>query len=509
MRTQIQTQIRSLSSLLENLRDGIIQVPPFQREFVWKRKQVVDLFDSISKSYPIGSILLWRPRTPPTWQRDREVGGFILPDLKEPKSYVLDGCQRLSTLFGCLNNPNTSGLECNERMRNEFFNLYLDLKEEEFIHTSGGNVRPWQVPVYILSSTSEFRQYTRNILEPAIPDSRQLDLYLDRADSFSRILVEYKLAVIEVDGATLKDAVNIFSRINSKGTDISDDWKVNALSFTEDFNFSMEIDLVIRRLRDYNFENISRDIIFRCYQSAFDNRLYIDTDIESISGRPDFPDTIKKMSGAIIRAVEFLYHELNVIDHRLLPYTAQLVFLSVFFMKEPNPSARRIHDLTHWFWVTTYSNYFTTNSLSGQRKAFAHFIDYIEGWADTPLHGLHSDMRIATQPWPKKLSLSSARAVALALFQLRLVKENIGVPSVRRHLECSKIFKHVDSIPENMAVTFADSNSKNRFPYYAQIDPGFVIIEHEEIIDRLRHRRYILKEQERDFVEDLGLTYTD
>lgn len=114
-----------------------------------------------------------------------------------------------------------------------------------------------------------------------------------------------------------------------------------------------------------------------------------------------------------------------------------------------------------------------------------------------------------TQPWPKKLYLSSARAVALALFQLRLVKENFGVPSVRRHLECSKIFKHVDSIPENMAVTFADSNSKNRFPYYAQIDPGFVIIDNKEIVDRLRHRRYILKEQERDFVENLGLTYTN
>ena len=81
MRTQIQTQIRSLSSLLENLRDGIIQVPPFQREFVWTRKQIVELFDSIRNSYPIGSILLWRPRTSPGWERDREVGGFILPDL--------------------------------------------------------------------------------------------------------------------------------------------------------------------------------------------------------------------------------------------------------------------------------------------------------------------------------------------------------------------------------------------------------------------------------------------
>ena len=157
MRTQIQTQIRSLSSLLENLRDGIIQVPPFQREFVWTRKQIVELFDSISKGYPIGSIMLWRPHTTPSWGHDRGVGGFILPDLKEPKSYVLDGYQRLASLFGCLNSPKTSGLEYDENMRKGFFNLCFDLKDGEFIYPTGGYAKPWQVPVYILFRTSEFR----------------------------------------------------------------------------------------------------------------------------------------------------------------------------------------------------------------------------------------------------------------------------------------------------------------------------------------------------------------
>ena len=506
MRTQIQTQIRSLSSLLENLRDGIIQVPPFQREFVWTRKQIVELFDSIRNSYPIGSILLWRPHTSPGWERDREVGGFILPDLKEPKSYVLDGCQRLSSLFGCLNNPKTSGLEYDEQMRNEFFNLCFDLREEEFIYPAGGNARPGQVPVYMLSRTSEFRQYTRNILEPAIPDSQLLDIYLDRADSFSRILVEYKLAVIEVDGATLKDAVNIFSRINSKGTDISDDWKVNALSFTEDFNFSVEIDNVIRRLRHYNFDKISRETIFRCYQSAFDNRLYIDTDIESMAGHPEFQTTVRKMSDAIIRAVGFMYHELNVIDHRLLPYTAQLVFLSVFFMKDPNPSEDRIKDIIRWFWITTYSNYFTTNALAGQRKAFTHFLDYIGGYTHTPLYEEPPYKPMKTQPWPKKLSLSGARSVALVLFQLRCIKEQCGEPYGRRHLVSRKIFKRIDTCPENMAVTFGTTSTKPSLPYFVPIDADTFIPE-EEIDARLHFREFNIKDQEREFVNSLGLIY--
>ena len=85
-------------------------------------------------------------------------------------------------------------------------------------------------------STSDFRQYSRKYIEPYSEDGR-LDEYLDRADAFSRTLIDYKLAVIEISGADLSDAVNIFSRVNSKGTDISYDYMVNALSYSPDFQF--------------------------------------------------------------------------------------------------------------------------------------------------------------------------------------------------------------------------------------------------------------------------------
>jgi len=360
------------------------------------------------------------------------------------------------------------------------------------------------VPVCILSSTSEFRQYTRNVLEPAIPDAKEIDLYLDRADSFSRNLVDYKLAVIEVDGATLQDAMNIFSRINSQGTTISDDWKVNALSFSENFNFSTEVDNVIERLKPYNFESLSRDTIFRCYQSAFDDKLYIDTDIESLARHPDFQPVVKKMSEAIIRAVDFLFNNLNVIDNRLLPYTSQLVFLSVFFMKEPYPSNAQIYDLVKWFWITTYSNYFTANSLSGQRKAFIHFIDYIGGWTDTPLYDETPYKHMKTQPWPKKLSLSSARATALVLFQLQCIRRMFSSLPYNRNLVIKKIFKMVDTKPENMAVTFGDSVTKEHLPYCVPVTHN---VFPDDIDKELSFRASAIKTEERLFVESLGLEY--
>lgn len=504
MKTQIQTNIRSLSALLENLRDGLIQAPPFQREFVWKRKQIQELFNSIISGYPIGSILIWKPREPQTWAQNREIGGFILPNSRGPKSYVLDGYQRLSSLFGCLTNPKTSGLDFDPKRRSELFNLYLDLAKKEFIYPNG-KPQPCQVPVCNLLSTRDFRQYSRAVLEPAVGDADLLDTYLDTADTFISIIGEYKLAVIEVEGADINDAVSIFSLINSKGTPISPNWKTNALSFSNDFDFSKEVNGVIEKLKDYNFDKLSRDTIFRCYQSAFDDNLYIDTDIDTLATHPDFKQGVKRMSEGIVKAVDFLFNELNVVDHKLLPYTAQLVFLSVFFMKEPHPSYGQIEDLKRWFWVTTYSNYFTANPLSGQRKAFAHFLDYIEGWEREPLYDENPYRQMKAQPWPEKFSLSSARCAALALFQLQWVRNNFEPLPEKRKLVIKRIFNEKGSDPANMVVTFSNKETKRMLPYFGS--RYTTLIAPQDRKGALILRALNLKNNEQLFVDNLGLTY--
>ena len=49
-----------ITSLAGKVVDGEIRLPRFQRDFVWSRQQVLDLLDSIARSYPIGSFLLWK-----------------------------------------------------------------------------------------------------------------------------------------------------------------------------------------------------------------------------------------------------------------------------------------------------------------------------------------------------------------------------------------------------------------------------------------------------------------
>ena len=53
-----------LHEIVSKIKKGIYGVPSFQRNFVWRKEQVLDLFDSILRGYPIGSILLWKPDDP-------------------------------------------------------------------------------------------------------------------------------------------------------------------------------------------------------------------------------------------------------------------------------------------------------------------------------------------------------------------------------------------------------------------------------------------------------------
>lgn len=523
MKKSINIETRSMTKVLDDLRQGIIQIPPFQRDFVWERNKIRDLFDSIKNDYPIGSILLWKPKEWKEWET-KSIGSYNLPKTKGQQIFVLDGYQRLSSLFGCLTNPEKSGLEYDPKQLNESFKLYYDLSDESFVYMGGRNPKPCQVPIYILLSTMDFRRYYRRYIEPYVKED-VLETYLDRADALSRSLIDYKIAVIEVTNAELDDAVDIFSRINSKGTDISPDWMVNALAYRQDFSFALEIDNLKMRLNRYHFDGISRTALFRCYQSAFDDKMYIDqTNIERLAKRKDFVEVVKETTPHIERAVKFLHGELNVIDNKLLPYNTQLIFLMTFFKKIKVPTKEQLAALKEWFWMTSYSNYFTIFSLSSQRKAFAQFVDYLNGKSDNFLFMDEGRQTFTTLAMPEKISLQSVRCRSLLLFELYYYREVTKDAPHMGGMKLKKLAMQEDNTPSNIVPLFGQERklkwNNNELPQLVLEDKtlskAFFLPENHPFLkskkgvkDFLKSRLAIISQREKAFVEQLGMTYTE
>lgn len=96
------TSNQNIFNFGREIENGQIKIPQFQREFVWTMQKSAALIDSIIKGYPIGTFIFWR-----TNERLRSVKNIGKLDLPEPKpgefvDYVLDGQQRLTSLFASL-----------------------------------------------------------------------------------------------------------------------------------------------------------------------------------------------------------------------------------------------------------------------------------------------------------------------------------------------------------------------------------------------------------------------
>ena len=86
-----------LLELLNDARTGTTQLPDFQRGWVWDDEHIRDLIASVSQSFPIGAVMLLE-RGGEVNFRTRPLEG-ALPDERIPDLLVLDGQQRLTSLF--------------------------------------------------------------------------------------------------------------------------------------------------------------------------------------------------------------------------------------------------------------------------------------------------------------------------------------------------------------------------------------------------------------------------
>ena len=115
---------RSLFRLIDEMNRNLF-LPHIQRPFVWEEEQMLRLFDSLMRNYPIQTLLFWRTKDEIKARNFMEVVAWdaALSDFYEPnvskkgieKVFVLDGQQRLQTLysifFGAITSPDNKRSE--------------------------------------------------------------------------------------------------------------------------------------------------------------------------------------------------------------------------------------------------------------------------------------------------------------------------------------------------------------------------------------------------------------
>lgn len=115
---------RSLFRLIDEMNRSLF-LPHIQRPFVWEEEQMLRLFDSLMRNYPIQTLLFWRTKDEIKARKfmdevawDADLSDFYEPNMSKKgieKVFVLDGQQRLQTLyaifFGAITSPDNKRAE--------------------------------------------------------------------------------------------------------------------------------------------------------------------------------------------------------------------------------------------------------------------------------------------------------------------------------------------------------------------------------------------------------------
>lgn len=243
-----QPQTYNFSGLVASIEQGQIKIPQFQRDFVWTIQKSAGLIDSIIKGYPIGTFIFWR--TKERLRSVRDIGGQVLPEpvTGEFVDYVLDGQQRLTSLFASLKGIN---LVRENGKKDDFSKIFIDLEAEDsnqiVITETEGNTQTSLISILDLLA-GDFRKLA------GYPEEfhNKLSAYKNRIES-------YQYSVIQVKDAPIDIATEIFTRINVGGKPLSLFEIMVAKTYDHDrgFDLSEKFQEVVESLRPLDYETIS------------------------------------------------------------------------------------------------------------------------------------------------------------------------------------------------------------------------------------------------------------
>ena len=404
-----------ISYIIDKIRKGVIVIPRFQRDFIWSSSQIVEFFDSILKGYPIGTLILWIPESERFKIYD-DIEGFTVSSIdneKREQCYVLDGRQRITTLLSTL---------CPEG--NNSRKYYYDLEKNQVV--SWGKINP-PTRLSMLSLQDAFEPmnligYLERIRGSRLTDS-QKEAFSIGAKTINKKLMDYEIGHITVRGGGISDAVDIFSRLNSKTTPISTDFMIQAQVYepSEDFLFADAITDIKNDIAEYGLAEIQRDTILKCVFNHTSSTFIDGKAKDIIDQHRELPTIMQKVKCDVHRAAEFLYDECNVIDSRLLPYSYQFVMLALFFKNNNEVSSNQKEILKKWFYYTTYAAFFSNTSLGGIREIIKRFQDFCIGNKEYPMDYTE---KVEIEPLNDSFNLNSARGCAFVLAQLSHINRN-------------------------------------------------------------------------------------
>lgn len=326
--------------LLMHIENGDFKIPKFQRDLVWALDKSAKLLDSIIRDFPVGTFVIWKTRD--RLAHERDIGGTKIPDAKDNESvkYILDGQQRITTLFAAIRGLNIEGID--------YRGIYLDMDwtDGDIVTTEE---RDNSISIHELLGKEDI------LVNPKYDDKTKLKLL-----KYRERFATYEFPVIELPNYPIEKAVDIFTRINTSGRPLA----LFEIMAAKTYDEELEFDLVDRHTK-LNDELV--DSKYHINGSTLLQSLSINL-VKSCS-RNDILNLDKlkiihyynKTVESIKNAVDYFRSVYGIQVSRLLPYEALVVPFQWFFFINGNkrPDQKQATSLRAYFWRASLTSRFS------------------------------------------------------------------------------------------------------------------------------------------------------
>jgi hypothetical protein len=326
---------RTPVDLVAEVRRGRMRIPQFQRAFKWESGDVIELFDSIVRGYPIGNLLLWRQPAPAAHVQV----GPVQVDAPDTASalWVVDGQQRITSLVGAL--------VAAEETTDPRFRIYLDLDSGSF-RSIGVRQQPdasWVAVSRLLDTTTLLRWMREN-------SGWLSDEQVAVADQAAKAVREYQIPTYVVSSPDEASLVEIFRRMNDTGKPLSRAEVFHALHSGLSGDEPADLPSLGSVTAQVGFGSLDDRLVLRCVLAFRGGDIFREDFRDEFTSDADRIETFREVAGTLREAVAFLTGEAGIPHVRLLPYSHVLPILVRFVRVHGAPSGRTAALLRRWVW---------------------------------------------------------------------------------------------------------------------------------------------------------------
>ena len=379
-----------IKELMAGIDSGKIQLPDFQRGWVWEDERIKALIASITNNFPVGAAMFLEYGNENVRFKYRVIEGSSSKD-QIPTELILDGQQRLTSIYSALFNRNPVKTRTDKGKDISRF-YYLDIEkaldptcdrveaidsvpENRIVTTNFGKdikldlssrekeFKEKKFPLNIILNYTEAQNWQNEYYAYCNYSAEAIKEFTEFNSKIIMQTVQYKMPVITLDKETPKEAVcQVFENVNTGGVSLTVFELVTAIFAMDDFELRKDWN---EKQEKYFSEDILSDVTSTDFLQActllsnYKNGATVSCkkkDVLNLSLK-DYKKYSEDLCNGFVEAEKLLQEE-RIFSSRDLPYSTQLIPLAVLctiLAEDRRLSFTTIKSkLKQWYWCGVF-----------------------------------------------------------------------------------------------------------------------------------------------------------